>query len=219
MTPTLPTYIPIFPLEGALLLPRTQMPLNIFEPRYLTMVEDALGKGRLFGMIQPREESDGPTPDEIPIYNVGCMGRIVEFREMDDGRFLIGIEGVCRFRVVSEQLDPRGYRMAEVSFDDFRHDLGEDKSEVDRAALFEGLHRFLDLAAEEGTEAMEVNWEALKQAPDEDLINALSMLGPFEPREKQALLEAELLSHRAEMLITMMSMAYMGTDDGTSGTA
>jgi uncharacterized protein len=219
MLPNLPKELALFPLSGALLLPRGQLPLNIFEPRYLTMIEDALGKGRVIGMIQPCHDVPDPVPDSINIYSVGCMGRIVEFRELDDGRFLVTLAGVSRFKVMSELAIERGYRRALVDYKPYVGDLKEEQDPVDRELLLHQLKSFLDITAFDGKEMMDVNWDALEQAPDEDLVNALSMLGPFEAREKQALLEAISLTERADTLITMMSMASHGHDDGSQGHA
>ena len=219
MGPSLPETLPLFPLSGALLLPRGQLPLQVFEPRYLTMVEDALGQGRMIGMIQPCHDVPDPIPDATAIYGVGCMGKIVEFREMEDGRFLISLAGISRFKVLEELEIERGYRRARADYKTYKHDLVENKTTVDRERLLSGLKRFLDLGGMGGQEMMDVNWDALEQAPDEDLVNALSMLGPFETREKQALLEAVTLTERAQTLITMMSMAAMSHEDGSSGHA
>jgi len=219
MVPNLPKELAIFPLSGALLLPRGQLPLNVFEPRYLTMVEDALGTGRAIGMIQPCHDVPDPVPDSIEIYTVGCMGRIVEFRELDDGRFMVTLAGVSRFKVMSELEIERGYRRCIADYAPYASDLSEKQDPVDRELLLYQLRNFLDVTAHDGTEMMDVNWDALEQAPDEDLVNALSMLGPFEAREKQALLEAVSLTERADTLITMMSMASHGHDDGSQGHA
>lgn len=219
MLANLPKQLPIFPLSGALLLPRGQLPLNVFEPRYLTMIEDALGQGRSIGMIQPCHDVPDPVPDSINIYSVGCMGRIVEFRELDDGRFMVTLAGVSRFKVINELDIERGYRRAVVEYEAYSGDLSEHQDPVDRELLLHQLRNFLDITAHDGNEMLDVNWDALEQAPDEDLVNALSMLGPFEAREKQALLEAVSLTERAETLITMMSMASHGHDDGSQGHA
>lgn len=219
MGPNLPKVLPLFPLNGALLLPRGQMPLNIFEPRYLTMIEDALGLGRVIGMVQPCVDVPDPVPDSTKIYQIGCMGRIVEFRELDDGRFLISLAGVCRFKILEEQPIIRGYRSAEVDYKPYQVDLIENTDQIDRDLLMKTLRQYLDIASLEGPGGMDINWDALDQAPNEDLVNALAMLGPFEPREKQALLEAKTLTERAKTLITMMSMASMVQDDGSSGHA
>jgi Lon protease-like protein len=219
MGPVLPDILPLFPLNGALLLPRGQLPLNIFEPRYLTMIEDALGNGRAIGMIQPCVDVPDPVPDSTAIYGVGCMGRIVEFRELEDSRFLVSLAGVSRFRVCEELEIERGYRRASVDYTPYEIDLSEKQEPVDRDTLLMGLRRYLDMNEFGGPDMLDVNWEALEQAPDEDLVNALSMLGPFEAREKQALLEAVSLTERAETLITMMSMAALSNEDGSSGHA
>jgi Lon protease-like protein len=219
MGPILPENLALFPLNGALLLPRGQMPLNIFEPRYLTMVEDALGQGRMIGMIQPSIEVSDPVPDACSLYKVGCAGKIVEFRELEDSRFLISLAGICRFKVVEELENDRGYRRAAVDYDPYKIDLNDNPSTVDRDRLLQVLRQYLDLSGVGAQDMMDVNWDALEQAPDEDLVNALSMLGPFEPREKQALLEAITLHERAQTLITMMSMATLAHEDGSSGHA
>jgi len=219
MISKMPETLSLFPLNGALLLPRGQLPLNVFEPRYLTMVEDALGAGRYIGMIQPRHDVPDPVPDATRIYSVGCMGKIVEFRELDDGRFLVTLAGISRFKVEEELQIERGYRHARVDFGPYKVDRTEEQSPVNREMLLEGLRNFLDLSGPDGPEMLDVNWEALEGAPDEDLVNALAMLGPFEAREKQALLEAVSLTERAQTLITMMSMAALGYEDGSSGHA
>lgn len=216
MIPFSPEILPLFPLNGALLLPRGQLPLNIFEPRYLTLIEDALANGRMIGMIQPCHDVPDPVPDATAIYTVGCMGKIVEFRELEDGRFLVTLAGIMRFKVLEELEIERGYRRAKVNYKPYQVDLTEKQSPVDREMLLHGLRNFLDLT---GPEMIDVNWDALEDAPDEDLVNALCMLGPFEAREKQALLEAVSLTERAETLITMMSMASMSHEDGSSGHA
>jgi len=210
-----PDTLPLFPLNGALLLPRGQLPLNVFEPRYLTLVEDALANGRMIGMIQPCHDVPDPVPDATKIYSVGCMGKIVEFRELEDGRFLITLAGISRFKVIEELEIERGYRRASVDYKPYQIDLVEEQAPVNREALLNGLRSFLDLSGPDGPEMLDVNWDALEDAPDEDLVNALAMLGPFEDREKQALLEAVSLTERAETLITMMSMASLGQDDGS----
>ncbi len=219
MGPYLPETLPLFPLSGALLLPRGHLPLNIFEPRYLTMIEDALGKGRVIGIIQPCHDVPDPIPDATQLYTVGCMGRIVEFRELEDSRFMISLAGISRFRLVEELASERGYRQAHVDFQPFKIDLNENRETVDRESLLGGLRHFLNLNGVGHRDLLDLNWDALEQAPDEDLVNALCMLGPFEAREKQALLEAVSLTERAETLITMMSMVALSHEDGSSGHA
>jgi Lon protease-like protein len=194
----LPDIIPVFPLPGALLLPRGQMPLNIFEPRYLAMIDDALRSGkRLIGMIQPdaRQKAAEPTP----LYKVGCVGRITQLSESGDGRYLLELTGVSRFKVTEELVVDTPYRQAQVSYapfaDDFIARKGE--NEVDRPALLRTLRDFLkanDLSAD---------WKGIDKAPNEALVNALSMMSPYGPAEKQALLEARDLKTRAEILIAV----------------
>src|SRR5256885_3517131 len=198
----LPEVIPVFPLPGALLLPRGQMPLNIFEPRYLTMVDDAMRSGqRLIGMIQPdivhTERRERPT-----LFRVGCVGRITQLAESGDGRYLLELTGVSRFKVVEELSVTTPYRQCRVDYftyiDDFTARKGED--EVDRAALLAVLGDFLK------ANNLRVDWEGIDKAPNEALVNALAMMSPYGPAEKQAMLEAPDLKTRAEILIAVTEM-------------
>jgi uncharacterized protein len=204
-----PEVIPVFPLSGALLLPRGQMPLNIFEPRYLAMIDDALKRERIIGMIQP--DPDGGGTEEAPkLYEVGCAGRITQFSETGDGRYLISLTGLARFRVDEELASATPYRRCRVSYDPFGADFlaraGE--SEVDRNAVIGTLRDFVK------ANDLKVDWRAIERAPNEALVNALSMMSPFGPREKQALLEAPDLKTRAEVLvaITEIEVARGGGD-------
>jgi Lon protease-like protein len=194
----LPDAIPVFPLPGALLLPRGQMPLNIFEPRYVAMVDEALRTNRVIGMIQPDAEGGG-TPAVPKLYPVGCAGRITQLAETGDGRYLMTLTGIARFRIEEELATTLPYRVCRVSFEpfgaDFRARAGED--EVDRPAVLEALKAFA-----EATD-MKLDWKGVEQAPNEALVNALSMMSPYGPREKQALLEAPDLKTRAEMLVAI----------------
>ncbi len=195
----LPPVLRVFPLAGALLLPEGRLPLNIFEPRYLALVEDSLAQGRLFGMIQP----SGPARDgaEPPLYETGCAGRIVSFSETGDGRFLITLGGVCRFRMEAELEGARGYRRVAADWKPFIADLdppGEIK--LDRKRLLAALRTFLKL------HEMEVDWEAVEGSKDAVLSIALPMSCPFEPREKQALLECPDAEARGSMLIALLEM-------------
>jgi len=191
--------IPVFPLSGALLLPRGQMPLNIFEPRYLAMVDDALRMGhRLIGMIQP--DSAHPGPEERPnLYKVGCVGRLTQFAESGDGRYLIQLTGIVRFRIAQELQVPTPYRQCRVRYTDFIDDFTARKGEddVDRESLLEALKEFLE------ANNLKADWEGIQNAPNEALVNALAMMSPYGEAEKQALLEAPDLKTRAEMLIAM----------------
>jgi Lon protease-like protein len=198
----LPRDFPIFPLPGALLLPRGKLPLNIFEPRYLAMTEDALAAGRMFAMIQP----DGRLPEGPNgpgLYRIGCLGRLVSFSETDDGRYLITLSGLARFAVAEELPMRRGYRRVRGDFSGFVADLAtvrEAESCFDRAALLQSLRGYF---AHRGFEA---NWDAINQMPDEALVVTLSMVCPFEPAEKQALLEAATPAERAQALLTLLQI-------------
>ena len=195
-----PTEIPVFPLPGALLLPRGQMPLNIFEPRYLAMVDAALAGPRVIGMVQPETESGLEGAPKL--YRVGCAGRIVQFAETGDGRYLISLAGIARFRLVEEIDVTTPFRQARVDYEPFARDFqaraGE--GEVDRAGLVKTLADFVEATG------IKVDWKAIEEAPNEALVNALSMMSPFGTREKQALLEAPDLKTRAEMLIAITEM-------------
>lgn len=207
----LPRIIPLFPLEGALLLPRCQLPLNIFEPRYVAMIDAALAGARLIGMIQPAFDATGrPLAGGAALAGIGCVGRITEIAESGDGRYILNLSGVARFRLLAEIETDTPFRQAEVDFtafaDDFKPGAGGDA--VDRGALLRTLADYLD------ANQLEADWESIKDAPNEALVNALAMMSPFGPREKQALLEAPTLAGRAEMLIAVTQMAMARTAGG-----
>src|SRR3979490_2489689 len=188
----LPEIIPVFPLPGALLLPRGQMPLNIFEPRYLAMVDDALRDGhRLIGMIQP-DVSHSQNEPRPALFSVGCVGRITQLAEAGDGRYILELTGISRFKVVEEITALTAYRQCKVDYfpfiDDFTARKGEEA--VDREALLEVLTDFLK------ANNLKVDWEGVESAPNEALVNALAMMSPYGPPEKQAMLEAPDLKHR-----------------------
>jgi len=190
--------IPVFPLAGALLLPRGQMPLNIFEPRYLAMVDDALRSGlRLIGMIQPDPAHPG-TEDRPNLYRVGCVGRITQIAESGDGRYLMQLTGIARYRIMEELALSTPYRQCRVRYDfigDFKGREGED--EVDRESVLRALSDFLK------ANNLKADWEGIESAPNEALVNALAMMSPYGSAEKQALLEAPDLKTRAEILIAV----------------
>ena len=209
----LPEVIPVFPLAGALLLPRGQMPLNIFEPRYLAMIDDALRSGhRLIGMIQPDDAHPGPK-DKPNLYKIGCVGRITQFAETGDGRYLLQLTGIARFRVEEEVTALTPYRECRVTYapfaDDFTARKGEDA--VDRKALLRALTDFLK------ANDLKADWEGIENAPNEALVNALAMMSPYDAAEKQALLEAPDLKTRAEILIavTEIELAKKNTEGET----
>ena len=195
----LPTTIPVFPLPGALLLPRGQMPLNIFEPRYLAMIDDCLRDGhRLIGMVQPDPAHSGPA-DKPPLYKTGCVGRITQLAESGDGRYLIELTGVARFRIEEELTVLTAYRQAIVSYAPFADDFIARKGEndVDRKAVLRALADFMK------ANDLKADWEDIEKAPNEALVNALAMMSPYGPAEKQALLEAPDLKTRAELLVAI----------------
>jgi uncharacterized protein len=195
----LPENIPVFPLPGALLLPRGQMPLNIFEPRYLAMVDDALRDGhRLIGMIQPDTSQPGPE-DKPHLFKIGCVGRMTQFAETGDGRYLVQLTGVARFRVESELDVSTPYRQCRVTYAPFADDFIARKGEegVDRKALLAALSAFLK------ANDLKADWEGIDNAPNEALVNALAMMSPYGSAEKQAMLEAPDLKTRAEILVAI----------------
>jgi Lon protease-like protein len=205
----LPEVIPVFPLPGALLLPRGQMPLNVFEPRYLAMVDDALRDGhRLIGMIQPDVAHADAAADTEPLFKIGCVGRITELAESGDGRYLIELTGIARFRIEEELKVKTAYRQCRVTYapfaDDFVARKGE--NEVDRKAVLTALRDFLE------ANDLNADWEGIEKAPNEALVNALSMMSPYGPAEKQALLEAPDLKTRAEILVAITEIELAKKD-------
>ncbi|WP_289043067.1 LON peptidase substrate-binding domain-containing protein [uncultured Aliiroseovarius sp.] len=194
----LPDFLPLFPLPGALLLPRGRLPLHVFEPRYLALFEDALKTPeRLIGMIQPIGEGQD---DGARLHAIGCAGRITSFTETDDGRYMITLTGISRFRLGAVQEGFSPYLRTEADWRSFDRDLGQPEHDpaLDRDAFFKLLERYFNL------EELQTDWENLQTAEDELLINALSMLCPFDSEDKQALLEAPSLSTRRETLVTLM---------------
>lgn len=199
---TLPKSLPLFPLSGALLLPHGHLPLNIFEPRYLNMTEDALSNGRMIGMIQPEEADLKTERDDELLYPVGCCGQIISFEETGSGNLFIALRGLCRFRLISELDMTRGYRRSSVDFAPYINDLKEDTGQIsDRPRLLNAMKKYFV------SKNIEIDWEAIKTAPDETLVTSLSMICPFEAREKQALLEAKNMNERSKLLTSLVEMA------------
>ncbi|MDO8877064.1 MAG: LON peptidase substrate-binding domain-containing protein [Pseudolabrys sp.] len=195
----LPNVIPVFPLPGALLLPRGQMPLNIFEPRYLAMIDDAFRDGhRLIGMIQPDGVHEAPR-GKPALYKIGCVGRITQLAESGDGRYIIELTGVSRFRIEEELKANTDYRQCKVTYAPFADDFVPRKGEedVDREGLLRALTDFMK------ANDMKADWDDIEQAPTEALVNGLSMMSPYGPPEKQALLEAADLKTRADLLVAI----------------
>lgn len=202
----LPATLPVFPLPGALLLPRARLPLHLFEPRYLAMLDDTLKTpGRLIGMIQPRDVPESSAPR---LHAIGCAGRLTAFSETEDGRYMITLSGISRFRVTGEASGFAPYTKCDVSWDGFSRDMGpvEKDTEFDRKQFLKLLGRFFE------AEELKTDWDSLQEAEDELLINSLSMLCPFEPEDKQALLEAPSLTTRRETLVTLIEFALRQGD-------
>jgi uncharacterized protein len=201
----LPQILPIFPLTGVLLLPRGRLPLNIFEPRYLAMTRDALGGERLIGMVQPsdpQQDNRGGGAANPPVYPTGCAGRITAFAETDDGRYMITLTGVSRFRIRDELPLLSGYRRVVPDWQPFAQDLDAPSATgFDRERFIRGLKEFF------AQRQITADWEAIDKAAGEHLITSLAMLCPFAPSEKQALLEAADLDERARLLIALVEMA------------
>lgn len=206
----LPPIIPVFPLPGALLLPRGRLPLNIFEPRYLAMVDQALRTSRVIGMIQPCS-SGGTKPDLFP---VGCLGRLTSWSETGDGRFLITLTGMARFQVESELDTATPYRQVQACYKAFPNDLEDCAGdvEVDRVRLATSLRCYLK------QHKIDADWNSIERAPAEVLINSLAMICPFDVAEKQGLLEAPTLCERARMLTALIEMATAKGSDDSGGT-
>jgi Lon protease-like protein len=208
----LPSVLPVFPLPAALLLPGGRMPLTIFEPRYLEMLDEALAGTRLIGMIQPSLDGALGADDEPELCQVGCIGRVISFAESGDGRYLISLQGVCRFRIARELTVKTPYRQCQIL--PFLGDLDEENAgaDVDRQALLKAFRAYLK------ANELEADWEGVSRAENSVLVNALSMMAPYGPAEKQALLEAPDLKTRAETLIaiTEMSMVRDNEDYGSS---
>ncbi len=199
----LPGVIPVFPLAGALLLPRTDLPLNVFEPRYLAMVEHAMAGNRLIGMIQP---VPGAVEDTPQLSQIGCLGRITSYAEANDDRVLISLTGICRFTVSKEMRVDTLFRQVEADFSGFAADLVSENAArtVDRDAVIKAFQHYLE------ANNMSANWDEIEQIPTELLVNTLSQLAPYPAPEKQALLEASDLQARADMLIALTELALAG---------
>lgn len=202
----LPQVIPVFPLDGAVLLPGGRLPLNIFEPRYLNMVDDAMSGDRIIGMVQTRPGRDREHPALAP---VGCAGRITSYTETSDGRYLITLTGVCRFQPGPELPVQTPYRQVRPKFDMYESDL----TPPDAAGLLENTLFFDVLKTYLDTQGLEIDWETAKSAPPDALINSLAIGLPFDPAEKQALLEAYSLADRRDALMALMEIDSAGSDD------
>ncbi|MEX6507247.1 LON peptidase substrate-binding domain-containing protein [Jiella sp. M17.18] len=209
----LPAVAPVFPLGGALLLPGGQLPLNIFEPRYIAMIDDAVGSDRIIGMIQPRLDGAQRSDGEPELCQVGCLGRITSLTETGDGRYIINLHGIARFRVVEELHRHKPYRCCRIAAFLSDLDFGAGAGDVDRDSLLKTFRQYLE------ANQLEADWDSVSRASNETLVNALCMMSPYGAAEKQALLEAPDLKTRAETLIaiTEIALAREG-DDGAPRT-
>jgi Lon protease-like protein len=205
----------VFPLRGCILLPRAVLPLNIFEPRYLEMVDDVMRGERIIAMIQPvgdGGETESPEDRSAPLRAIGCAGRVTAYQELDDGRVLITLRGIARFSLSLEQSTDAPYRIFDVDFGSFVEDLepGAGEDEVDREVLVSTLRQYL------ASRGLSADWERIRRASNEQLVNSLAVASPFGCEEKQALLEAKGLRQRAETLVALAQMEIAGGDAGST---
>ncbi len=207
-TDELPQVIPVFPLDSAVLLPRGRLPLNIFEPRYLNMIDDAMAGDRIIGMVQ----TVGGDPTYPSLARVGCAGKVTSFAETQDGRYLITLSGVCRFTLGKELTAPTPYRQVRADYFKFTADLQPpEDTEFEREVLLDALRSYLQ------RRGMDIEWEAAREAPADALITSLSMALPFEVAEKQALVEAPSLTERTATLIALLQIDEAGRRDEDDG--
>lgn len=204
----LPAIAPVFPLPGAILLPRRELPLNIYEPRYLTMVDASLAGDRMIGMVQPAGDTEARRPE---LEEVGGLGRITAFSERPDGTYVICLTGLCRFRIAGEQDVATPYRQCRLDYSGYEGDLvdGKGADAVDRPRLLEAFTSYLT------AKSLEADWDEIARSDNETLVNALTMISPFGTREKQALLEASDLATRAEFLVALTEMALAQEGNGS----
>ena len=196
----LPKIISVFPLSNFIIFPNTTVPLNIFEPRYIDMINDSMKSEKLIGMIQPKNSNNKTTPPEL--YSVGCLGKITSFRETEDGRYLIELKGLIRFKTISELKSEKKYREYEVDFKDFNQDLEYQKEQIkfsDLELIFKDLKSLFD------KRGFIINWKALEKQSLSETINALAMASPFSLEEKQVLLEAKNLEDRKNRIAEILS--------------
>lgn len=213
----LPQRLALFPLRGVILLPGSTLPLNVFEPRYLQLVDDALAGDRLIAIIQPKREAgedESPEGKAAELRAIGTIGRITAFSETDDGRYLITLTGIARFEMTDEEETDSPYRIGIGAFDRFAADLvrGEGEDEIDRDRLLDVLKTYLKV------NKLSADWESINRSSNELLVNTLSMISPYGPEEKQALLEAQDLKERTEVLIALAEMELATRDDGSGTT-
>ncbi len=208
----LPASLPVFPLQGCILLPRSSLPLNIFEPRYLAMADDVIAGNRIVGIVQPLgAQEESPQSKGHPLRQTGCAGRLSAFSETEDGRLLVTLTGICRFDITGESKTPKPYRICDANYAPYLKDLvrGHGQNAVDWPRLLEVLKTYLE------ARKLSADWDSIQRSPAELLINTLSMISPYGPEEKQALLEAPDLKTRAEILMALAEMEIAAPDTGS----
>ncbi len=208
----LPASLPVFPLQGCILLPRSSLPLNIFEPRYLAMADDVIAGNRIVGIVQPLgAQEESPQSKGHPLRQTGCAGRLSAFSETEDGRLLVTLTGICRFDITGEAKTPKPYRICDANYAPYLKDLvrGHGQNAVDWPRLLEVLKTYLE------ARKLSADWDSIQRSPAELLINTLSMISPYGPEEKQALLEAPDLKTRAEILMALAEMEIAAPDTGS----
>ena len=193
----LPRKVPIFPLTDVILLPQGHIKLNIFENRYLNMTEDCLSSNRIIGMIQPKQKSK--------LYDIGCIGKIVQFSEIEENKFFIELKGICRYKIINHTLSERKYRIAEVSYAEYSTDLNSKKTEIDKHQFLKPMKKYFD------SKNIETDWKIIDKAPIEVLVNSLAQSCPFTSIEKQALLEAKDVVSRSNLMITLFEINAAGS--------
>lgn len=207
----LPASLPVFPLQGCILLPRSNLPLNVFEPRYLSMVDDVLAGSRILGIVQPiGTDEESPAAKGHPLRQTGCAGRLSSFSESDDGRVLITLTGICRFEIAGEMRTPKPYRICDVNYAPYQKDLvrGYGQNAVDWPKFLGVLKHYLE------ARKLTADWDSIQRSPTELLINTLAMISPYGPEEKQALLEAPDLKTRSEVLMALAEMEIAAPGSG-----
>lgn len=208
----LPASLPVFPLQGCILLPRSSLPLNIFEPRYLAMADDVIAGNRIVGIVQPLgAQEESPQSKGHPLRQTGCAGRLSAFSETEDGRLLVTLTGICRFDIAGEAKTPKPYRICDANYAPYLKDLvrGHGQNEVDWPRFLQVLKTYLE------ARKLSADWDSIQRSPAELLINTLSMISPYGPEEKQALLEAPDLKNRAEILMALAEMEIAAPDTGS----
>ena len=194
---SLPRKVPIFPLTDVILLPQGHIKLNIFENRYLNMTEDCLSSNRIIGMIQPKQKSK--------LYDIGCIGKIVQFSEIEENKFFIELKGICRYKIINHTLSERKYRIAEVSYEEYSTDLNNKKTEIDKHQFLKPMKKYFD------SKNIQTDWKIIDRAPIEVLVNSLAQSCPFTSIEKQALLEAKDVASRSNLMITLFEINAAGS--------